>query len=32
VRLEFLRGDYDRIRKVTVLLGTSARPAQARAA
>jgi serine protease Do len=32
VRLEFLRGDYDRIRKVTVLLGTAARPAQARAA
>jgi serine protease Do len=27
VRIEFLRGDYDRIRKVTVLLGTAHRPA-----
>jgi serine protease Do len=32
VRLEFLRGDDNRIRKVTVLLGTAHRPAQAQAA
>jgi serine protease Do len=32
VRLEFLRGDYNRIRKVTVLLGSARRPAQAQAA
>jgi S1-C subfamily serine protease len=32
VRLEFLRGDYNRVRKVTVLLGTARRPAQAQAA
>ncbi len=32
VRIEFLRGDYNRIRKVTVLLGTAHRPAQAQAA
>jgi serine protease Do len=29
VRLEFLRGDYNRVRKVTVLLGTARRQAQA---
>jgi serine protease Do len=32
VRLEFLRGNYDRIRKVTLLLGGVRRPAQAQAA
>jgi serine protease Do len=32
VRFEFLRGDYNRIRKVTVLLGTAHRPAPAQAA
>jgi serine protease Do len=32
VRLEFLRGDYNRVRKVTVLLGAARRPAQAQAA
>jgi serine protease Do len=32
VRLEFLRGDYKRIRKVTVLLGSARRPVQAQAA
>ena len=32
VRLEFLRGDYNRIRKVTVLLGTARQSSQARAA
>jgi serine protease Do len=32
VRIEFLRGDYNRIRKATVLLGTAHRPAQAQAA
>jgi serine protease Do len=32
VRLEFQRGDYNRVRKVTVLLGTADRPPQARAA
>jgi serine protease Do len=32
VRFEFLRGDYSRIRKVIVLLGTSRRPRQAQAA
>jgi len=32
VRFEFLRGDYSRARKVTVLLGTSRRPSQAQAA
>ena len=29
VRLEFLRGDYNRVRKVTVLLGTARQAAQA---
>jgi serine protease Do len=32
VRLEFLRGNYGRIRKVTLLLGGVRRPAQAQAA
>jgi serine protease Do len=32
VRIEFLRGDYNRFRKVTVLLGTAHRPAPAQAA
>jgi serine protease Do len=32
VRLEFLRGDYHRVRKVTLLLGSTRRPAQAQAA
>jgi serine protease Do len=32
VRIEFLRGDYNCIRKVTVLLGTAHRPAPAQAA
>jgi serine protease Do len=32
VRLEFLRGDYNRVRKVTVLLGNARRSSQAQAA
>ena len=32
VRLEFLRGDYNRVGKVTVLLGHARRSSQARAA
>jgi serine protease Do len=32
VRIEFLRGDYNRIRTVTVLLGAAHRPARAQAA
>jgi len=32
VRIEFLRGDYNRIRKVTLLLGGIRRPTQAQAA
>jgi serine protease Do len=32
VRLEFLRGNYDRIRKVTLLLGSVRRPTQSKAA
>ena len=32
VRLEFLRGDYHHVRRVTVLLGTARRPSQAQAA
>ncbi|HVH50074.1 MAG TPA: PDZ domain-containing protein, partial [Candidatus Bathyarchaeia archaeon] len=31
-RLEFLRGDYNHVRKVTLLLGNTRRPAQAQAA